>query len=160
MASNATLRILGSLAISMFIPTIVRQKCQTDLRYKRLRVIPRLCDETDAAITTARQHWPKDMSHKEAAKFVTKLEFVEKNMFGPQVHICLFIHFAFLILRQCQSELWDAGSKKGGALDGVLRCLEDLHVKLVGTGGDGKVEDKECRVKAQGRWREYQRLWE
>lgn len=160
MASNATLRILGALTIAMFIPTIVRQKCQTDPRYKRLKVIPRLCDETDRAITMARHHWPKDMTPKEASRFVGKLEFVEKNMFGPEVHICLFIHFAFLILRQCQSELWDAGSRKGGALDGVLRCLEDLHVKLVGTGEDGKAEDEECQGKAEEYWREYLGLWE
>lgn len=145
MASVGTVKALVALSITGAAASLIEKQIQGERRVQVTREIRKV----KAAIVEVRRKWP-DLTISEMSKFdgmANPLVRAIKGTRGLPAHTLTWI--SRLLLEYVQIELWDHNSTKGGAIDEVLKCIEDLHNVM-------RCKDEAgCRMQAETMFREW-----
>jgi hypothetical protein len=123
-ASKNIIRALTALTIAEFTAGIVASSYR-DHRSKHK--IFELCENIHGAVERARSLWGEGgIVLFNEMKVYTK--WLETNVLCGSQHTCQRIYFAWYLLQDVLDGLWEARSKKVGAIDDIIRYIEDLFI--------------------------------
>jgi hypothetical protein len=135
MPSKTMIKTMATLTLTAFAGEIIGKIIR--IEHKRAKKVHRMCDELFKSAIAIRERWPL-MDDRGVWEIEQRLKYFERNILGSGVTSDVLLWLSRIMLMDCQNGLWDAGSKKTGAIDGLLRLVEDLHKRI--DGGDGKGE--------------------
>lgn len=122
--SKATVKAMGAFVVTGYTAKIINAYISE--HYPRNKKALALTTELFDKCKEVRNDWMK-LSESELKEFEGKVQLFLNNKAVKDVPGHTLFLLAHKMLVELQSELWDAGSRKGGAVDELVRRVEDLH---------------------------------